>query len=212
MSSADRSMIVLQMISLRPSTAIQSSEVHERSFLPYWRLFMSAESSILDIVELAAILRADGFSEPEVFDRLRKAQGMMALQLKATSDPLELLIVDYLHDYHANYLALGEGTWRSALSLAQVWAEAAADHLMASGWPPLMMLRKRAKGGLKALDGYQKGPAGRDVRRLRARAIPGDELRHYSTEAFMWALMMGSGGYALVRKGRSFDHIQLRMS
>jgi hypothetical protein len=83
---------------------------------------------------------------------------------------------------------------------------------MASGWPPLGMLQERVKGALQALDGYANGPAGRDVRRLRARAIPGDELRRYSTDPLMWALMMGSGGYALVRKGRSLDHIQLRMN
>ena len=212
MPIADRSMIVRQMIGLRPSSANRSSDVPQGSFLPYWRLFMSAEARILEIVELVAILRADGFSEPEVFARLRKAQGMMAVQLKATSDPLELLIVDYLRHHHPNYLELGEETWRSALSLAQVGAETAANSQMAAGWPPLGMLRERVKGGVQALGGYRKGPAGRDVRRLRARAIPGDELRRYSTDPLMWALMMGSGGYALVRKGRSLDYIQLRMN
>lgn len=137
---------------------------------------------------------------------------MKAPQLKAASDPLELLIVDYLCHYHANYLELGEETWRSALSLAHVWAENVAISLIASGWPPLEMLRERLKGGIQALEGFQKGPVGRDVRRLRARAVPGDELRRYSTDAATWTLMMGSGGYALVRKRQSLDHVQLRMN
>ncbi len=56
------------------------------------------------------------------------------------------------------------------------------------------MLGERAKGALTALEGYQKGPLGRDVRRLHARVNSGDELQSYSTDALMWTLMMGSGG------------------
>jgi hypothetical protein len=170
---------------------------------------MSPESRILEIAELAAILRADGYPESEVFERLRKVHGITN-KLKMASDPLDVSVCDYLREYHSAYLDLGEKTWRSALSLAKAWSEACAK--AASHWPPSEMLGERAEGGLKALDGYQTGPLGRDVRRLRARMIAGDALRSYSTDAGMWALMMGSGGYALVRAGRSIDHIQTRMN
>jgi hypothetical protein len=208
MSSADRSMIVLQMTSLRPSAASQL----DRSCLPHWHLFKSAESRILEIVELVAVLRADGFSETEVFHRLRKVQGMTRVELKAMRDPLEVSVVDYLRQYDRTYLDLGEKAWRSALSMAKVWAETFAQGLAQSNWPPSEILGERAKGGLKALDDYLNGTLGRDVRRLRARAVSGDELWRYSTEALMWTLMMGSGGYALLRGGRSVDYIQTRMS
>jgi hypothetical protein len=154
---------------------------------------MSPESRILEIAEPAAILRADGYPESEVFERLRKVNGITN-KLKMASDPLDVSVCDYLRRYHPTYLDLGEETWRPALSLAKSWSETFGNNKAASHWPPSEMLGERAKGGLKALDGYQTGPLGRDVRRLRARMIAGDTLRSYSTDAGMWALMMGSGG------------------
>ena len=54
--------------------------------------------------------------------------------------------------------------------------------------------------------------APRDARRVKARAIPGDEIHHYSTGALSFAAMMGSAGLALVRQGRSIDHIETMMN
>lgn len=211
MPSADRSTILQQMTSLRSIAAIRPSDLHEQSALPYWRLFMSPEARILEIVELAAILRTDGYLEGEVFARLRKVHGITD-GLKTASDPLDVSVSDYLRAYYPTYLDFGEETRRSALSLAKTWAETSANNKAASRWPPSEMLGERVAGGLRMLEGYQKGPLGRDARRLRARSNAGDELRRYSTDAVMWTLMMGSGGYALVREGRSLDHIQTRMN
>jgi hypothetical protein len=207
MPSADRSAMLQRMTSLRPIAAL-----HERSYLPYWRLFMSPESRILEIVELVVVLRADGFSEAQVFTRLREVQRIAGAEWMSAPDPLDASVFDYLRQYHATYLDLGEETWRSALSDAKAWTEIHLSNRANSHWPPREMLGERAKSGFKALDCYLEGPLGRDVRRLRARAIAGDQLRGYSTNTLMWSLMMGSGGYALVRKGLSTDHIQTRMN
>ena len=44
---------------------------------------------------------------------------------------------------------------------------------------------------------------------MKARAVPGDELRNYSTGAQSFQFMMGSAGIALVRGGRSVDFIEI---
>jgi hypothetical protein len=50
----------------------------------------------------------------------------------------------------------------------------------------------------------------RAYRRMKARAVPGDALHGYNTGAGSWRAMMGSAGIALVRDGRSIDHVETR--
>lgn len=213
MLSADRSAILHRMTDLRPSSAVEWADLGAQSVLPpNWRLYQSAESRILEIVELTAILRADRFSEPEVFDRLRIVHGLVGASATDMSDPLEVLIVDYLRQHNAAYLDLGVQVLTAALDLARPWAETHAVRLIASSWPPPEMLGNQVPTGVEALASYGNGHLGRDVRRLRARAVVRDEVRMYSTAPLMWTLMMGSGGLALVRDGRSIDYIETRMN
>ena len=44
---------------------------------------------------------------------------------------------------------------------------------------------------------------------MRARSVPGDELRNYSTGTQSFQFMMGSAGIALVRSGRAIDYVEL---
>jgi hypothetical protein len=74
------------------------------------------------------------------------------------------------------------------------------------------MLTEREENGFDALDDFLEGASARDVRRLKARAIPGDELHGYSTGTLSWKAMMGSAGFALVRGGKSIDHIETMMN
>jgi hypothetical protein len=212
MLSADRSAILHQMTDLRPSSAVQLADLRAQSYLPYWRLYRSAESRILEIVELAFILRADRFPEEEVFDRLRSVHGLVGASTTDMSDRLEVCIVDYLRQHDTAYLDLGDEVLAAALNLARPWAETHAHRLVASSWPPPEMLGSKVPTGVEALASYGNGHLGRDVRRLRARALVQDEVRMYSTAPLMWTLMMGSGGFALVRDGRSIDYLETRMS
>jgi hypothetical protein len=50
----------------------------------------------------------------------------------------------------------------------------------------------------------------RAYRRMKARAVPGDILHGYSTGASGRKAGMGTAGIALVRDGRSIDHVETR--
>jgi hypothetical protein len=50
----------------------------------------------------------------------------------------------------------------------------------------------------------------RAYRRMKVRAVPGDILHGYSTGARGWKAGMGTAGIALVRDGRSIDHVETR--
>jgi hypothetical protein len=158
------------------------------------------------------VLRADSFPVPEVCERLRNVYGLPGSIVASTADPVRGCIIDYLRLHDATYLDLPEEILTAALTLARPWAETYAHNLVASSWPPPEILGGEVQGGLDALAGYGKAELGRDVRRLRARAMVGDEVRTYSTAPLMWAVMMGSGGLALVRDGRSIDYMQTRMN
>ncbi|MFM9848113.1 MAG: hypothetical protein ACKVP3_13240 [Hyphomicrobiaceae bacterium] len=128
------------------------------------------------------------------------------------SDPLEVCIVDHLRQHDTGYLDLGDEVLTAAPHLARPWAESHAHRLAASSWPPPDMLGNKVPTGVEALASYGNGHLGRDVRRLRARAVVKDEVRMYSTAPLLWTSMMGSGGFALVRDGRSIDYLETRMN
>jgi hypothetical protein len=52
-----------------------------------------------------------------------------------------------------------------------------------------------------------RGQTAADVRRWKARAVPGDALHPFSTGRASWRMMMGSSGIALVRGGRAIDYV-----
>jgi hypothetical protein len=191
---------------------VQPRAVAAKSYIAYWQANRCPEDEILDLVELACILRADRFAVAEVFERLRKVYDLPTRTVEDARNPLHACLIDHLGRHHAAYLQPGTEILTAAMAVAQPWAETYAAVLVGSSWPPRELLGDREPKGLEALAGYGKAHLGRDVRRLRARALPGDQVHTYSTAPLMWALMMGSGGFALVRDGRSVDYLQTRMN
>jgi hypothetical protein len=212
MPSADRATTLSQMIALREPIAVQPRAVAAKSYIAYWQANRRTEDEILDLVELACILQADRFAVPQVFERLRKVYDLPAMTVEDARNPLHACLIDHLGRHHAAYLEPGTEILTAAMTIAQPWAETYAEVLVASSWPPQEMLGDREPEGLEALAVYGKAHLGRDVRRLRARALAGDQVHSYSTAPLMWTLMMGSGGFALVRDGRSVDYLQTRMN
>jgi hypothetical protein len=187
-----------------------------------WKDAEDAESHILEIAELAYVLQADGFPIPEVFKRIGlvldpPSDDFVAQQkhMGDWSDPLRSYLIDYLRRHQPAYVALGGSVFSIALAIAELWAEIYAERLTSSSWPPNDMLGEGAENAIEALDAELQKPTGLvgyDYRRLRARAVPGDEVRTFSTGQLSWQAMMGSFGLALVRDGRSIDHVTTIMN
>lgn len=95
MHLADRATTLIQMNALRGPVAFRPRALAAKTYIAYWQANRRAESDILDIVELAYVLRADGFPAPEVFERLRNVYGLPGSIVEGTADPLRSCIVDY---------------------------------------------------------------------------------------------------------------------
>ncbi len=214
MDRANRITILSQMNNLRRLPAFQPETPTTKRYHEAWRQkSASAEDRILEIAELAYILHEDGFPAPEIFKRVGSVYGpARLLKRDRWTDPLRCYLVDHLRTHDAAYVELGASLLNAALALARLWAEIFAQQLTSSNWPPSDMLTEREENGFDALDDFLEGASARDVRRLKARAIPGDELHGYNTGTLSWKAMMGSAGFALVRGGKSIDHIETMMN
>lgn len=206
----------------------------------------SPEAAIIEIAELAYVLKADGFPEPEIFKRIGRVHepAPQIHDFPLGGDPIFYYLRDYLAERFPGYLDLSWTMFMAAVTVAELWAELFAERLTASSWPPADMLSEpwsigsyagcagiimrtaRSKredfrqlsgnlGDLDVLiaeaDNHRYGSeSARAYRRLKARAVPGDVLHGYSTGAGAWKANMGSAGIALVRDGRSIDHVETR--
>jgi hypothetical protein len=193
----------------------------------------AAELRILEIAEIAYILEVDGFSEREIFRRIGLVHSPKPdlERICRSGNPLRCYIVEHLAVHAPIYLKLGPGLLNSALAVAELWATIAAERSRAANWPPQEMLGPPGPlsdpafnageadenlmlpdGAIEALNRFvarARFPALAELRRMKARAVPGDELRNYSTGAQSFQFMMGSAGIALVRGGRSVDFIEI---
>jgi hypothetical protein len=181
-----------------------------------------AEEIILEIAELAYLLQADGFPVPEVFKRIGSVldpppSGFASMHKKMGewSDPLRTYTRFYLKHHRPAYLDPANGQiFNTAFAIAELWAEINAERRNNSCWPPEDMLGKGSEDAGKTLNALlqQAGGCARDYRRLKARAVPGDMIRNYSTGKLSFAAMMGSAGIALIRDGRSIDYVETIMN
>jgi hypothetical protein len=221
MRQASRITVLSKMIDLRRPCHVPEGADPEACDLA-WKDAQDAESHILETAELAYVLQADGFPIPEVFKRIGRVldppSDEFADQHKrmgTSSDPLRRYLIDCLQRRQPAYVALGGNVFNIALTMAELWAEIYAERLTSSSWPPNDMLGEGPQNAIEALDAELQKPTGlvgHDYRRLRARAVPGDEVRTFSTGALSWRAMMGSSGLALVRDGRSIDHVTTIMN
>ena len=195
----------------------------------------TAEQRILEITELAFVLETDGFAKPEIFRRIAHVHppAPEIQRLLDSGNPLRGFLVEHLRVHAPNYVRLGPAALNSALALAELWAVLDAERRRDQRWPPPEMLDppgplcylvlkagdedvndivSNGAGAIEILDALVKRgplPTCPEFRRMRARAVPGDELRNYNTGAQSFEFMMGSAGIALVRSGRAIDYVEL---
>jgi len=185
---------------------------------------------------VAYVLRADGFPELDIFERLARVYGTPAPADKALLC-LEEYVADDLGTFDPKYLDLGYDLFRVAFEVACLWAELNAGHVIGSGWPHADQLREAwaidgytgivrtipKEGGRRKMKPFPKftrsladidillaeyrGEAAADLRRWKARAVPDDVLHGFTTGGRSWQMLMGSKGVALVRGGRAIDYI-----
>ena len=204
------------------------------------------EAAILEIAELAYVLKADGFPEPEIFKRIGRVHQPAPEfhKLPLGGNPIFYYLRDYLAARHPGYLSLSWTMFMCTVTVAELWAELHAEQLTASSWPPADMLSepwrirryagydgkvmreakskpqdfRQLSGTLGDLDVLLAEAAkhrygsetARAYRRMKARAVPGDVLHGYTTGAECRSAGMGTAGIALVREGRSIDHVETR--
>lgn len=224
------------MIKLRRLPAFQQGTTVPTTYRNAWGANGdAAELRILEIAELAYILEADGFPEPEIFRRIGYVHTPSPdfARLGRSGNPLRGYVVEHLSAHAPSYLKLGTQLLNTALAFAELWAMHAAQRRRDAQWPPegllhppgpLAYLLRDADednefdhlppctGAIETLDTLIRRspfPVCPDFRRMRARAVPGDELRSYSTGTQSFQFMMGSAGIALVRSGRAIDFIEL---
>lgn len=211
MHQAIRTTTLSQMIDLRRLPAFQPETSATKLYRQSWKCRREPEARILEIVELAYLLEADGFPLPDIFTRVGSVYGPAQQILESTS-PLRAFVAKHLMVHEPAYVELGANLLNAAMALARLWAEINAIRMTTSSWPPPEMLGAVPDGGLEVLDDLLIGVTARDVRRVKARTVPGDELRVYNTGDLSWVAKMGSAGFALVRGGRSIDHIETMMN
>ena len=171
------------------------------------------EEIILEIAELAYLLQADGFPVPEVFKRIGSVLDSPPSGVASMchwNDPLRSYTTFYLKQHRPAYIDPANGhIFDTAFAIAELWAEINAERRNNSCWPPEDMLGKGSEDAGKTLNALlqQAGGCARDYRRLKARTVPGDMIRNYSTGKLSFAAMMGSAGIALIRDGRSIDYV-----
>jgi hypothetical protein len=102
------------------------------------------EAAMLEIAELAYVLKADGFPEPEIFKRIGRVHQPepQFRSFPMGGDPLFYYLRDYLAARFPAYLPLSWTMFMTTFTVASLWAELFAEQLTASSWPATDMLSK----------------------------------------------------------------------
>ncbi|HEY1247298.1 MAG TPA: hypothetical protein VGF29_20955 [Hyphomicrobiaceae bacterium] len=231
----------------RHETATRIETLHtiyglRRLAKPRDRRSFPGQERMLEIAEVAYVLRADGFTEPAVFERLERVYGTAA-PADEYMRRLDQYVLDDLRAFDPKYLKLGRELFQVAFEVACLWAELNAGQVVRCGWPHADQLREAwdidaytgivrtiPKGGdrrkmkpfpkftrsladIDILLSEYSGEAAAGVRRWKARAVPGDVLHGFTTGGNSWRLMMGTKGIALVRGGRgAIDYVRTSMN
>jgi hypothetical protein len=112
------------------------------------------EDAMLEIAELAYVLKADGFPEPEIFKRIGRVHQPEPQfhSFPLGGDPLFYYLRDYLAARFPAYLPLSWTMFMTTVTVASLWAELFSEQLTASSWPPADMLSK--PWGFRRYTGY----------------------------------------------------------
>jgi hypothetical protein len=238
MRTASRMETLQSLIALRRmSEANSDSVIGDTDPGPPLKGVGPVEDRILEIAELYFRLQADGFPVRQIFERIGwvHTPSPDLARLDLGWDPLSEYLLRYVRSTAPNYLLDGTLRFRACLAIATLWAELLAERTRSATWPRPDMLEEPGRVHVislrfedepdeaddTAFDSNRPIPlldrmlarcapdhAG-DWRRFRARIVPGDEVRNYSTGNESFAMKMGSSGLALVRDGRAIDYVEL---
>jgi hypothetical protein len=163
------------------------------------------------------VLRHDGLSQEAA---LRKIDGLLRLSADPSHEPswrLMPYLKRWLGLWWPDYAELGEDLLKGAIRIAKVrtnkWLKSDPG-----GWPPADWCR-----GSMTRTQFEERNRGRPVLPPRSmsdiafteialRLRDDDEIRHFSSPADTWRMMMGRSGIAIVRGGRAIASLITMMN
>ena len=184
------------------------------SRMPGCYLWRMPEYIIYFVARCAALLQSDGNSEGEAVQRIDGALRVRILSETQHASTVEQYLELLLAAYYPEYLSYRPSLLKPALALAK--AEIGRPN-GCIGWPPHEWLSSKmnfqefeqefarhlsARKLLVPSSQFEPELAEFVVRRQE-----GDDLWRFSSPGWTWQAMMGRGGVALVRDGKTIAHV-----
>lgn len=220
----DRNGALVEMIALRRRTDPNLKGMPHPGNWIIADLWRTAEAAILEIVELASLLEFDGFSEPEIIERIE------AWRSATVEGPLPLprdisSYVRYRIECEApRYPLENNKLFARTLEIAKAYAEASTKSSAAEESVPREWLEERISlidldRKLIEMQRIPGGPGGlilspknNETARVKLRMRKEDELWIYESPPETWTQLGGRRGIALVREGKPIENLVLTMN
>lgn len=180
--------------------------------IPMFQLWQTPEYLIYLVETEVAALRSAGFSEPQAVDQLGQI-----FQLDPPAGTLEGLVQSLLRKHFPDYLAANEAHIPEMRRLAaQAEREARSGSYPPAEWLGAQVSPKefRARMGksLKSLSIFPRSEFDAQLLHFVIMMAAGGQIYEFSSPAETWRLMMGRGGLALVKDGRSLAFVETLMN
>ena len=187
-------------------------------------LWRTAEAAILEIVELPSLLEFDGFTEPEIIERIEAWRSATVERPEPPPHNLDSY-VRYRIEIEAPVYPLNDKKlFARTLEIAKAYAEASTKSTASEASVPREWLEERISlidldRKLSEMQHLPEGPVGlifspkRDeMARIKLRMRKEDELWIYESPPETWIQLGGRRGIALVREGKPIETLVLTMN
>lgn len=204
-----RETAICQMIEIRRLKDVRLHHRKRPSNWPMFELWVTIEAGILDTVEQYLWLCDGGLVEQAALEKIEAFQyGNVDFAFKPGAT-IHTYIAHRLATVDPDYLSLGSTILNDVIQVAEKWSSEEIRRVKTENpFSPVDWLGERVEvSALEYSEGLPQTQGTQDLRRMKLRMLPTDELRSFSSSTKSWQRLAGRSGIALVRNGRPIGHV-----
>jgi hypothetical protein len=190
---------------------------------PMAALWPTPEGIVLEIVELHALLQADGMTDRQAIERIETWRSTIAVAPGPPPAEIEAYVKFRLQLEAPAYPVENAKLLMKVIARAKAYAAAVLTSTTAEASPPVDWLEERIRlADLRCETETGRGsvndnsgewtPYREAFSRIALRMRDGDELWTFASPPDTWRALMGRRGVALVRQGKVIEQVVLEMN
>ncbi|MBO6560479.1 MAG: hypothetical protein JJ959_08080 [Nisaea sp.] len=221
---ANRNSTLVEMIALRRRSDPNLKDMPHPEKWIIADLWRTAEAAVLEIVELASLLKFDGFTEEEIIERIEAWRSATVERPELPPSDIDSYVRYRVECEAPRYPLDNKKLFARTLEIAKAYAEVSTKSSAAEDSVPREWLEERISlieldRKLIEMQRIPGGPGGLflspkkdEMARIKLRMRKEDELWIYESPPETWINLGGRRGVALVRDGKPIENIVLSMN